>query len=255
MPTVRRFWIEFDLGNEPFSWPELRQGVGVTGFDERDCLSMVADLLDPDTELPPVRRITIDISLAEKLPVNPPTLGVPVWRGVWYPPRNLRTGPTWRPRGVDRTVERSGYPIPVTGTSPTWWDEIPHIKSLLVSLVHMHNPKFGDRKWEHMVSMERAILANDPTYAAMMREALDYVIARRPTPSEWYDPTDAWFDDQRELDEYLRAFRDYLFGNRSEPIHPPGNNRLPPGAGPGAEQETPGAGRTSCNAAERAVGG
>ncbi|MFI6369000.1 hypothetical protein ACIBG0_40530 [Nocardia sp. NPDC050630] len=81
-----------------------------------------------------------------------------------------------------------------------------------------------------MVSMERAILANDPTYAAMMREALDYVIARRPTPSEWYDPTDAWFDNQRELDEYLRAFRDYLFGNRSEPIPPPSNNRLPPRA-------------------------
>lgn len=53
MTTVRRFWIEFDLENEPFSWPQLRQGVGVTGFDERDCLSMVADLLPDDRDLPP----------------------------------------------------------------------------------------------------------------------------------------------------------------------------------------------------------
>ncbi len=90
------------MEHEPDFRVELCQGVGVTGFDERDCLAMVADLLPDDTALPPVRRITVDISLAEKLPVHPPTLGVPVWRGVWYPPMNLRTGPTWHPRGVDR---------------------------------------------------------------------------------------------------------------------------------------------------------
>ncbi|MCC3333007.1 hypothetical protein [Nocardia abscessus] len=231
MSTVRRFWIEFDLEHDSDSWIALDQGVGVTGFDEQDCLSMVADLLPADTELPPVRRITVDISLAEPLPVNPPTLGVPVWRGVWYPPRNLSTGPMWRPRGVDRTAERPGYPTPVTGTSPTWWDEIPHIKRLLLPLAYMHDPKFDDQKWKDLTWMERARSAADPTYAAMVREALDYVIARRPTPSEWYDPTNAWFLDQQELDEYLRALRDYLFGDRSEPISPPGNKRPLPDVG------------------------
>ncbi|MFE9320938.1 hypothetical protein ACIHDR_13920 [Nocardia sp. NPDC052278] len=118
MPTVRRFWIEFDLEHEPDFRVELGQGVGVTGFDEQDCLAMVADLLPDDTELPPVRRMTVDVSLAEKLPVNPPTLGVPVWRGVWYPPMNLRTGPTWRPRGVDRAFNPSSDPAPVANSRP-----------------------------------------------------------------------------------------------------------------------------------------
>ncbi|NNH70030.1 hypothetical protein HLB23_09165 [Nocardia uniformis] len=61
-----------------------------------------------------------------------------------------------------------------------------------------------------------------------MRKALDFVIARRPTPQEWFDPTSTWFFDHQELDEYLRAFHDYLFGDRPEPIHPPDNERLPP---------------------------
>lgn len=233
MPTVRRFWIEFDLGSEPFSWPRLRPGVGVTGFDERDCLSMVADLLDPDTELPPVRRITVDISLAEKLPVNPLALGVPVWRGVWYPPTNLRTGPTWRPRGAVRAFNPSYYPAPVAESRPTcrasetlrtktrWWDEIPHINRLLWPLAYIHFADMGDLMGR-FTAAERDKVATSSVYGDMVREALDYMIARRPTPSEWADPTRSWFFDQRELDEYLRAFRDYLFGNRPEPIYPPG---------------------------------
>ncbi|MFI7667266.1 hypothetical protein [Nocardia sp. NPDC049526] len=92
MPVVRRFWIEFDRDRGSVLW-WIRPYAGVTGFDEQDCLAMVADLLPDDAELPPVRGITVDVSLAEELPVNPLALGVPVWRGVWYPPVNLRTGP------------------------------------------------------------------------------------------------------------------------------------------------------------------
>ncbi|MFD6162342.1 hypothetical protein ACFWF7_39235 [Nocardia sp. NPDC060256] len=110
MTTMRRFWIEFDP-QESFD-ARFWQGVGVTGFDVRDCLSMVADLF-PDGLLPPVHRITVDISLAEPLPVNPHYLGVPVWRGVWYPPVNLKTGPT---RAVDRRGAPSDYPVPVTAS-------------------------------------------------------------------------------------------------------------------------------------------
>ncbi|MFE9320937.1 hypothetical protein ACIHDR_13915 [Nocardia sp. NPDC052278] len=88
----------------------------------------------------------------------------------------------------------------------------------------------GDLMWR-FAPVERENVATNPVYGDMMCEALDYMIARRPTPSEWFDPTKSWFCDQRELDEYLRAFRDYLFGNRPEPISAPGNNRLPPDAG------------------------
>ena len=48
LPTVRRFWFEFDLpapGRE--SGPELAclsLGAGVSGFDTADCLWMIRDL-------------------------------------------------------------------------------------------------------------------------------------------------------------------------------------------------------------------
>lgn len=91
MPMVRRFWIEFDRDHRSALW-WTSPYAGVTGFDEQDCLAMVADLLH-GAELPPVYRITADVSLNQELPVNPLALGVPVWRGVWYPPVNLKTGP------------------------------------------------------------------------------------------------------------------------------------------------------------------
>ncbi|MGI5216985.1 hypothetical protein [Nocardia sp. CA-290969] len=53
MPTVRRFWIEFDPDHGSILW--WGRYTGVTGFDERDCLSMVADLLSDGDDLPPRR--------------------------------------------------------------------------------------------------------------------------------------------------------------------------------------------------------
>jgi hypothetical protein len=106
---VRRFWIEFDRNRGSVLWwgPPY---AGVTGFDEKDCLAMVADLLPADAELPPVLRITADVSLAGKLPGNPWALGVSVWRGVWYPPMNLRTGPNMYPHGHSLAVNPSYRP-------------------------------------------------------------------------------------------------------------------------------------------------
>jgi hypothetical protein len=121
MPTVRRFWIEFDLPplddllREPQPGSGLLRvhgGVGVTGFDLADCLWMVRDLL-PALTLPPVRRVVPDISLAS---FRPPAglgqlgLGVPVWRGVWFPPDNLGTSGIWRPSGAARAINPSIWP-------------------------------------------------------------------------------------------------------------------------------------------------
>ncbi|MFC8530918.1 hypothetical protein [Nocardia sp. NPDC057227] len=216
MTKLRRFWIEFDP-QESFD-ARFWQGVGVTGFDVLDCLSMVADLF-PDGLMPPVHRITADISLAEPLPVNPHHFGVSVWRGVWYPPVNLGLGPT---HDIDRRGAPTDYPPPVTAangrvragetprTKTTWWDEIPHINGLQWPLVDMHRAERG-RGWPHHAPALRAACATDSAYGALVREALDYMIAWRPTPDEWFDPTETRFADQRELDEYLRAFRAYLF--------------------------------------------
>ncbi|MFF2557487.1 hypothetical protein ACFVUS_41265 [Nocardia sp. NPDC058058] len=95
----------------------------------------------------------------------------------------------------------------------------------------MHSAEFGDEMWR-FAPILRAELAANPAERERMREALDFVIARRPTPKEWFHPTFTWFFDQQELDDYLRAFHDYLFGDRPEPIYPPDNERLPPESDP-----------------------
>ncbi len=229
---VRRFWIRFDVDSGRSFWPGS-QGVGVTGFDERDCLSMVADLLPEGAVLPPIRHITVDISLAEKLPLNPSHLGVPVWRGVWYPPSNLWTGPNWRPRGVGRNpAAPASGPGRLTDSPaqpgagvrpdplPEWWEEIPHVDSLLWPVGRMPYTYLGDQMWRYAPELRSAILA-EPSYGDMVREALDYVIARRPAPKEWFDPNTTAFLDDQQQNEYLRTFRDYLFGIHPYPIYPP----------------------------------
>ncbi|MDR7167170.1 hypothetical protein J2W56_000888 [Nocardia kruczakiae] len=211
----------------------------MTGVDARDCLSMVATRF-PDGVPPTVHRITVDISLAEPLPVNPRFLGVTAWRGVWYPPANLATGPT---RDIDRRGAPAVYPAPVTasrgraraGETPhktfTWWDEIPHINGLRWALVDMHCAEHRDGR-RQIASALRDACAADPTLGLLVRDALDYMIAWRPTPEEWFDPTGIRFAEQEALGEYLRAFRDYLLGDRAEPIFPPEPETLPSGAIP-----------------------
>ncbi|WP_433672190.1 hypothetical protein ACQP06_11425 [Nocardia sp. CA-136227] len=234
MTTTRRFWIEFDTHESINAW--LWKGVGVTGFDVRDCLSMVADLF-PDGLLPPVHRITVDVSLAEPLPVNRRHFGVSVWRGVWYPPVNLGIGPT---HDIDRRGAPYEYPTPVTASrgrvrananlrlKTTWWGEIPHIDGLLWPLRDMHRAERGGPGMRLYAPVLRDACATDPTYGALVREALDFMIEWRPTPDEWFDPTEIRFTDQSELDEYLQAFRDYLFGTRRNPLPPPGGELLAP---------------------------
>ncbi|MFB8279973.1 hypothetical protein [Nocardia colli] len=236
MSTLRRFWIEFDLDGSFSGWPPLEKGVGVTGYDARDCMTLVAALA-VGAPLPPVRRITVDISLAEPLPVNPPFLGVPVWRGVWYPADNLRAGPTLH--SVSLAGQHFDLPTPISaplhraragetlGAQTTWWDEIPHIQGLLWPLVDLHSAQYC-ASMPNAAPVIRDTVARDSAYATMMREALDFMITWHPTPDEWSDPTNIQFNDQHELDNYLQAFRDYLFEGRTAPIYPGGRQHLPP---------------------------
>jgi hypothetical protein len=127
LPTVRRFWFEFDL---PSPGPEgepayacLSLGVGVTGFDVADCLWMIRDLL-PAVSLPPTRTVTPDVSLAEFAPCMI-GLGVLVWRGVWFPGDNLRTSGVWRPLGAPRAINPS---IWVPNPPGTWADDFAAVR-------------------------------------------------------------------------------------------------------------------------------
>ncbi|MGS2807399.1 hypothetical protein [Nocardia sp. MW-W600-9] len=110
-----------------------------------------------------------------------------------------------------------------------WWQNIPNLDRVQWPILVMHYPEFGDEMWRFAPEL-RADLEKDPEYQRQVREALDYIIARGTTPDEWLERTSTWFFDQQELDEYLTAFHDYLFGGRPEPIYPPDNERLPPEA-------------------------
>lgn len=90
MTDVKRFWLFFDISaTYPRGWPPV---VGVTGWDLRDCLTLLERQLGPDG--PPLTRVVENPDLShvelEGLPgVIGLGLGVPVWRGIWSPPFNL----------------------------------------------------------------------------------------------------------------------------------------------------------------------
>ena len=101
-PDLVRYWFQFDLtGHEPEREPGhvsldggtvayrlLARGVGVTGYDEADCLRLVRDELGG--ELPPVVRSERNPAIEERLARE---VGNVAWRGVWFPRLNM-SGPT-----------------------------------------------------------------------------------------------------------------------------------------------------------------
>lgn len=102
-PGLLRFWFEFDLtGHEPPPTPPdrigldgdtptyrmLSRGVGVTGYDEHDCLRLVTDILGEP--LPPVLRTVREPVIDDHIATE---VGNPAWRGVWFPGRINLAGP------------------------------------------------------------------------------------------------------------------------------------------------------------------
>lgn len=88
---MNRYWLHFDISvTYPRGWPPV---VGVTGQDLDDCLEIIRHRYG--RHVPPATRVVGDPDLTDFQPGSVPggwTLGVPVWRGVWYPPENI-TGP------------------------------------------------------------------------------------------------------------------------------------------------------------------
>ena len=101
-----RCWVEFDLESDAPEPPDLgiaidgdagryrilNRGIGVTGYDEADCLGLIRDLRDGE-DLPPIIRLERDVNV-DALGIAD-EVGVPVWRGVWFPRLNLE--PSNRP--------------------------------------------------------------------------------------------------------------------------------------------------------------
>lgn len=103
-PDLVRYWFEFDLaGLEPTPTPPgvvqldgdtlahrfCWRGVGVTGFDESDCIALLVEVIAPEA-VPPILRSTKDVDVST-LHLDDRWVGapiVPVWRGVWFPPQS-----------------------------------------------------------------------------------------------------------------------------------------------------------------------
>ena len=91
-----RFWFEFD-----FPKPRLSHDYyipadgccGITAFDYDDALKIMRRFMLRDEETPIFRRVieNVDVSTIENENAHR-NLGVPVWRGVWYPEYNLWQG-------------------------------------------------------------------------------------------------------------------------------------------------------------------
>ncbi|WP_133733875.1 hypothetical protein [Nocardia ignorata] len=70
-------------------------------------------------------------------------------------------------------------------------------------------------------------IAKNSEYSRMVREALEFVISRGTSRGEWFNRTHTWFRRQEDLDEYLRAFFEYVFGDRAEPIYISDDDDIP----------------------------
>lgn len=94
---LKRYWFEFE-----FPAPRLSHYgyipacgcCGITAFDYDDALKIMRLFILRDNEEPIFSRTVknIDVSTIEDMNIIP-NLGVPVWRGVWYPSYNLWQGP------------------------------------------------------------------------------------------------------------------------------------------------------------------
>lgn len=89
---LTRYWITFD---EPPTAPwqlRLARGCGVTAYSYEDAIALLQTYMVEEFQqpLPPIKTVIADIDIST-LDTNHvlPNIGVPVWRGVWFPLRSL----------------------------------------------------------------------------------------------------------------------------------------------------------------------
>ncbi|MGO9874057.1 MAG: hypothetical protein ACLPVY_09685 [Acidimicrobiia bacterium] len=70
--------------------PAFTDGCGVTGYDEDDCLALLREEIFQGHPLPEIRNRVPDVDVSTLPEHLQHHLGNPVFRGVWFPPLNLR---------------------------------------------------------------------------------------------------------------------------------------------------------------------
>ena len=97
MCRLRRYWFEFDFSDceQSYGWRYLPgDGCGITAYDEADALGIMRVFLLREQGWPRFTAVIVDIDIStiaqSTVRAN---IGVPVWRGVWYPWINLSYGP------------------------------------------------------------------------------------------------------------------------------------------------------------------
>ena len=95
MKCLKRYWFEFDISGEnlsQFGYLPMH-GCGITAYDYNDALNIMRHFILRSDDLPKFTRIVenIDVSTLEDKHIIP-NLGVPIWRGVWFPAYNLWQG-------------------------------------------------------------------------------------------------------------------------------------------------------------------
>jgi len=83
---LRRYWFEFDPSQSPAPAAVSELGCGVTAYDYEDALTLMKENVFGDGDLPPIQNVVedIDISALDEERVRS-KIGIPVFRGVWFP--------------------------------------------------------------------------------------------------------------------------------------------------------------------------
>jgi hypothetical protein len=80
---LHRYWIEFDPSFRDY--PTSALGYGVTGYTFEDALNILQNRAFRDKPLPPIASVIEDVDVSTLDRKHMVYMGVPVWRGVWFP--------------------------------------------------------------------------------------------------------------------------------------------------------------------------
>lgn len=108
--------------------------------------------------------------------------------------------------------------------SREWEQQVPNIQDGNVrwSVVSLHSVEFFN-EFEESAKRLRDEVRADPATRAKHEAAYRHLLEHTPTVREWAASTDTSFCSRAELNAYLQAFSDYVFGDRPAPIEPPDN--------------------------------
>jgi hypothetical protein len=83
---LRRYWFRFRLAADAAPAPGVRLGCGVTAYNYEDALHLLLQVVFTNDVLPPIQEVIEDVDVST-LDANHvlPNMGVPIWRGVWFP--------------------------------------------------------------------------------------------------------------------------------------------------------------------------